>query len=497
MSHSLLLFLSADHLHAQVMASGKISVQREFSDSQEDHDNFAAFLKGVKYPTYLLVDLVEEDFRHETVPHLFGRSRHALLQRKFEQFYRNTPFREAVLLKRQKGGRRDDDMLFSALTNPTLVTPWLDILLAQQTPLAGIYSVPQISAPLIKDQPSSHLLLISWEKHAGLRQTYFSDHRLQISRLTPIHGDMTFHEIVVAELTRTYQYLKSLSLLPAGQSLDVLILCHADDHTKLQDDRLPDNADMRFSFIELTDIARQLKIDHHFPDSDARQIFLRQLAAHPPSVNYAGADHVHYHSIWQFNHRLGWLSAALLLGSALLAATTAWQGGFDSEEAQTSLAEAQRIQTEAQRITASFPNTYASASDMKTGVTTMRKIAQYSLLPEEALAPISAVLDRHPQAELDELGWQTDPAAASGNTSADAHTHVVTLKGRLTGFTNNYRAALNYLDELQRDFTAQGYLAITLSKPLDISPVGNIADQREVRENGLAFSLNISRTDTK
>ncbi len=40
----LLLFLSAGHLHAQVMAGGKIDTQHEFPDSPESQENFAGFL---------------------------------------------------------------------------------------------------------------------------------------------------------------------------------------------------------------------------------------------------------------------------------------------------------------------------------------------------------------------------------------------------------------------------------------------------------------------
>lgn len=489
MEHPLLLFLSAAHLHAQLMVSGKISTQREFSDSPEDRRDFASFLQSVKRPAYLLVDLVEEDFRHESIPHLFGGMRATLLQRKLEQFYHGTPFREAVLLQRQKAGRCDDDMLFSALTNPSLITPWLNIMLAQQTPLAGIFSVPQISAPLIEGHPSQHLLLISWEKYAGLRQTYFSNHRLRVSRLTPTHGEAPFHDILVNELTRTYQYLKSLSLLPGGQALDVLIMCHADDHARLQDGRLPDNADMRFSFVELADIARQLKIDYRFTDSDARQIFLHQLAAKPPKVNYANAEHAHSHAIWQLNHRLGWLSAGLLLGSLLLASATAWKGGSDANEAAFLDTETRRLTAEAQQITQSFPSTYAPAPDMKAGVMVMRMLTQSDRQPANTLQPISAMLDRHPQIELDELAWQahSEPAA-----NAPAAGHTLTLKGRLTGFASDYRAALNYLDDAQRDLTAQGYLVTILNKSLDVSPGGNIADRREELDGALGFSIKLT-----
>src|SRR3989339_645748 len=360
----LLLFLSADHLHAQVMERGRIITQHGFPDSPEGQENFAEFLKTAKHPAYLLVDLIEEDFRQETVPHLFGRSRHALLERKFDQFYRGTPFPQATLLQRQKTGRRDDDMLFSALTNPALIKPWLDIMLAQQTPLAGIYSVPQISAPLVEDHPSSHLLLISWEKFAGLRQTYFSKHRLQISRLTPVNADLTFQQAVVSELTRTYQYLKSLSLLPSGQTLDVRLLGHSHDLIELQLE-LPRSADMRYDFVDLADLAKRHHIDYSFTDSDASQVFMHQLATRPPQTHYANATHTHYFTLWQLRLALNLASGMLLSGMLLWGMPNLWQSSNNAAEAASLKTLAQRTLGEAQKITLAFPNTYAPAADMK------------------------------------------------------------------------------------------------------------------------------------
>jgi hypothetical protein len=494
MKHCLLLFLSAKHLHAQHMAGGKIVAQREFSDSPDGRANFATFLQNAKYPTYLLADLIEEDFRHETVPHLSGGSRTALLQRKFEQFHRGTPFRQATLLQRQKTGRRDDDMLFSALTNHALIAPWLEIMLAQQTPLAGIYSVPQISAPLVENHPSNHLLLISWEKFAGLRQTYFSEHRLQISRLTPIHAGLTFHAAVANELAHTCQYLKSLSLLPSGQTLDVRILCDAEDRAELEAGKPSDGADISYEFADLNEVARQLKVDYRFTDSDASQIFLHLLAAKPPKANYANAGHRHYHQLWQLRRGLNWSSVALLLCSLSLAATDIWQSSSNTEEVVSLNTRTQHILGETQQITHTLPNIRTPASDMKTGVSVMRKLDQYAPVPSEILHPISAMLDRYPQIELDELSWQTnatEPIPAS--TLADVPAQIITLNGHLTGFANDYRAALNYLERFQRDLTAQGYQVTALAKSLDLSPGGSIAGQREARANAFGFSLKLFR----
>jgi hypothetical protein len=492
MKPSLLLFLSVDHLHAQHMLGGKIIAQGAFKNTPDDREKFTHFLQPIKCPSYLLTDLIEEDFRHEIVPHLMGGSRAALLKRKFEQFYRGTPYHQATLLQRQKTGRRDDDMLFSALTNPALITPWVDILLAQKIALAGIYSVPQISAPLIKNYASKHLLLISWEKFSGLRQTYFSNHHLQISRLTPVQGETTFHDAVVKELLRTYQYLKSLSLLPTGETLDVYILCNAYDRDQLYN-RLTISVDMFYDFVDISKVSAQLNIEQVGNDSDATQIFLRQLAKNPPSTHYANTNHTYYYKLWQLKNVLNFASVVMFIGALGLSAMNVLQSSSSVDEAKSLQHRTQQTLEEAQKITQSFPNTYAQATDMKSGVTVTRKLAQYNTVSDEALRPVSLTLDHYPKLEIDDLAWQTSAAEpVAPKTRGDVPAQVLTIKGHLTDFANDYRAALTYLEQFQNDLTAQGYQVTALSKPFDASPTGSITDQSEAIKSPLGFSLKIS-----
>ena len=477
MKHSLLLFLSVKRLQAQLMAEGQIAAQKEFPDTLEGQASFSAFLQTAKCPTYMLIDLIEEDFRRETVPHLTGSTRTALLQRKFEQFYRGTPFRQAVTLQRQKTGRRDVEMLFSGLTNPSLITPWLDIMLDQQIPIVGIYSVPQISAPLVKSSPSNHLLLISWGKHSGLRQTYFSDHHLQISRLTPVHDELTFQDAVVKELARTYQYLKSLSLLPVGQILDVVILCHSSDRSELRA-KLTDDADMSIEFSDIEETGKQLKVNYPFTDSDATQIYLNQLITFRPNTNYANAEHVRYYNLWQLRRVLNWGSAVVLIACVLGSTGYFWQSNRNSPDIDSLEFQAQHMLREAQQITQSLPPTHAPAADMKASVSVMQKLKRYEPAPSVYLDPISAALDHFPQIRVNELGWQasaTEPVAS--NTVADVPAQVITLKGDLRGFNNDFRSALAYLDRFQLDLSKRGFQVTALTKPLDTSPGGSLADK--------------------
>jgi len=68
---------------------------------------------------------------------------------------------------------------------------------------------------------------------------------------------------------------------------------------------------------------------------------------------------------------------------------------------------------------------------------------------------------------------------------------VITLKGDMQGFGNDYRAALAYLDRFQLELNKRGYQVTALARPLDVSPSGSIANQSEASENQLGFSFKL------
>ena len=271
------------------------------------------------------------------------------------------------------------------------------------------------------------------------------------------------------------------------------ILCHRNDLNLLQAE-LPDSPDMRYDYADIEEIGKQLNIDYLFTDSDASQIFLQHLAAHPPKSHYANASHTHYHALWQLKHTINLTSGALLAGTLLWGAFDFWQSSGDASEAEALKIQAQHTMGEVQKIMLTFPSTYAPAVDMKSAVSVMRKLDQYSPAPLDVLKSVSAALDRYPQIKLDDLAWQidaTEPVAPG--TLADVPAQVITFKGHLTDFANDYRAMLNYLERFQGELAAQGFQVTTLAKPLDVSPSGSIADNLESSEHALGFSMKISR----
>lgn len=470
MSRKILFFLSTDSFHAHVWKNGVLDTPYYFTNSAEGLERFSEFLQKHRDPAYLLVDLIEEDFRQETVPHLTGANRQALILRKFEQYYRSTPFRLASLQQRQSEGRRDDELLFSALTNPARISAWLELLLLHNTPIVGIYSVPHASVPLIKDIDSDHLLLLSWEKNAGLRQSYFLNKRLRFSRLTPINPNSTFAEAIATESARTHQYLQSLSLTPQGELLNVHIICHANDRLQL-DARLASNHQMQFAYLDLQQLGKHLKSKTTYADSDATPLFLHLLATQPPRASYAAPTQTRFYQLWQTNRGLFGLAAATALTCIVWSTLSFMEGSGINEEVDTIKDQAGRMMRDAQNITQNFPvstGSTASASDMKTAVTLFRNLQHYSVPPQQILKGLTDTLDHFPRIRTGKLGWQS---AAGGNLPEQ----VITFNGELVDFGNDYRGALSYLERFQLMLTRAGYSVTPDKLPLDFSTKGSIS----------------------
>lgn len=499
MSRKILFFLSSDNFHAQVWKNGAISKASYFPNSTEGLEQLSDFLQTHRDPAYVLVDLIEEDFRHEVVPHLTGANYQALVQRKFDQYYRSTPFRLASRQRRQSDGRRDDEMLFSALTNPARISAWLDLLLLNETPIVGIYSLPHASIPLVNEIENDHLLLLSWERDAGLRQSYYFNKRLRFSRLTPLNPGNSFADAVATETARTYQYLQSLSLTPQGEQLQVYIICHDSDKAHL-DTHLPASHNMRYAYLDLQQLGKRLKAKNTYTDSDATPLFLHLVATRTPGANYATAQHTHFYQLWQTKRGLFALAAITALVCIAWSALSFMDSSNVQTEIESLTAQSRRLTEETQHITQGFRNnnnllnpdgSTVQASDMKTAVTLFRRLQNYSVPPQQILEGLTATLDNFPRIRTGKLGWQMTDVPGNGS-SGTYPAQVMTFNGELTDFGNDYRDALNYLERFQLTLTQAGYTVTPIKLPLDFSSQGSISgDINEASDKPAEFSLKI------
>ena len=205
--------------------------EQVFSQSAAGQTEFGIFLSRPdleQHTAYVLVDLIDEELQTHNIPGLRGAARKGLIERRLERLFRQTSYRRAVTQGRVSGGA--ERILFSGLTSPHLVRPWLQILQEKNIRIAGMWSIALLSSLLLhKIAPLSTNVLFVSLNSAGQRQTFFSSGQPLVSRLVPRqYGDIKqAAEAIYSETGRTRLYLNGLRLLSRELPLDVFVLCSA------------------------------------------------------------------------------------------------------------------------------------------------------------------------------------------------------------------------------------------------------------------------------
>ncbi len=276
-----------------------------FAQTQAGREGFARLLDAQPLTgrLHLLADMSAEELRTETVPRLRWANRTGLIEQRLERLFRQTPYRRADSQGGQTG--TTEQILFSALTAPALVQPWLDPLLQRGLPIAGLWSMALLSRALMHAatpgaRSSTHALWVCLTG-AGQRQTYFHQGRTLVSRLIPHPpgGSAQTAAAIHAETGRTRQYLNTLRLLRREMPLEVTILCGPElaDHLHRHPAPAPD---CRMQPMLLEELAVRLGLpaaQHRFAThaphlegdecDNAEWLIAEQLLLHPPTNHYA------------------------------------------------------------------------------------------------------------------------------------------------------------------------------------------------------------------
>lgn len=503
MADKLLFFLGSEWLSVYPSKRGQFleGEQQRFANDVSGHAALASLLK--KYPKatcYLLADLVEEDFRSESVPHVSGKDRKDIVDRKFEQFYRNTPFRHAQILYREQDGRRDDVTLFSALTNPDLVSPWLDIMLEHEASIAGIYSVPLISKQLVSHIPSSHLLLISWQKYSGLREIFYRDGHISFSRLTPLIDTDVIAKSLQIELNRTYKYLSSLSLLPVDQPLDVCIICSKDDKNKLQE-ILQDSDNIRYIIEDIDLLTDRIGLKTEFTDSDATPLLLHLLARRPPVNQYAIADYTHFHDLWKAKSLLKISVATAAIICVAWSSMNLWETSGLHQDIKSINTMKASIKAQESKIEADYPRFPVSVDRMKAGVSVIQKHSASALSPKQFLIKISQKLESFPMIRLNSLSWRVTSSSGAVQKNGSQliaqasipNTNQEILIGGEVLSSLNLRDTIDSILQFRHALGKEGFLVTPITMPVNLDSGASIAGDldSEKKLQGSAFVMKV------
>lgn len=460
-----LLYLTDGGLCACTWRNGALTPMQDFSGTS-GMERFADFIGSGHRTIHFLADLVEEDFRTETVPHLPFGEQAELAQRRLAPFHGSTPFRRAERLYRHSDGRRGDVMSCSALTRPERIASWLDILLSRQAPLAGIHSAATVSAALSRHLDSGHALLLSWGKRAGLRLSCFERGHLLFSRLVPAGEALPPEQTIAEETARTRQYLIGTGLVAPEREIDVCLLCCAHDRAEMET-RLHSGDGVRYVFLDLDELAHRAGLKTLGASSDATPLLLHLTASAPPRAQYAGPAHTRF-------FRLRRLSRFLhVSGVSLLALSLAWSaaGIIEADRLTDAIRlageQASQLERRARRATVDFDALPATPAGMKEAVTLWQAADRRAPAPQVLLSALGETLLEQPPIRLERLSWET--AAQS-----------IALEVGLEPAPDSYRHALDQIERFRRTLAQRGCDARILS------PQDNVAEKRLPR-----FSLQL------
>lgn len=471
---------------------GQIDVAYEFSADEDGRENFLRCLVETNPdPIYILVDIVEEEYRQDIIPHVFGSDRKSVLERKFARLFRGAKYSHALNQGRETEGRKDDKVLLTAITRPDVVVRWVEVITGQKVPIAGIYSLPLLSQLLLKtiDARGPNSLLVSVQGASGLRQTFFRDRHFKISRLAqmPKIGSVPYASYVMAELEKLRRYLNSLGLISRDAPLDIYMLSHGEWLNELEQ-HCRDSIDQRYFLIDIAEVAARLGLKAALKTPYSDVVFNQLLLNERPKNHYAKAQETKYFALHRMRH--GLLAASV----GLLSISIAWSG-FNFLDAVSLKRQALDAEQKANFYQARYsvarqdlPPTPVEPTDIKTAVDIVETLRHHKAGPIPMLELISAALDSLPNVRLDQIEWYStvDPNATSnGETRRTeivdddpierdqkySHYHIAVFRGHLQSFSGDYRAAIDQADELIGELARHPDVkrAKVLEYPLDVT----------------------------
>ena len=473
--------------------------------------------------TCIIADVVEEEFREETIPHVPAWERRALLRARADRAFREAPHVHFTMLGRERRGRRDDRVLFSAITRPAVLAPWLAPMARCGVPLAGIWSPALLTGRLLKaiGATSENVLIVSLQSGGGLRQTWFRRRRLRLSRLavTTDPSDGHIGAYIRAEIEHTRRYLDTLPETEDTNSVEVHVLGHGamlDELRREQRRATGGDSGTGCTLVDLAGVARRLGLRSWGGEATADRLFVHALVERPPAGDYARPEETRVFITARARARLNSAAAALVAGGCVVAGATAFEGAIERGQARSLGLQATVYESRYRAAQAALPHAPAAAGDLDRAVVAANLLRERRADPVELLAMVGHALAEFPQVRVERIAWRTsrDPRSFDGagesrfadgeHEPADPgragqvqHGHgrdlfqLALISARIEPFEGDYRAAIDTVYRLVDTLAVPAGVEHVriLDLPLDLGPGQTLSGDVETTADTAAFQI--------
>lgn len=488
---------------------------------EPDADGFAQFndylSQATSIPSQLLVDLIEEDFRREHIPHVSGSDRKAVISRMIDRHYRGEPHVHVENLGRSKEGRRDDHILLSALTNHTILDPWLTPMDQHKVPLAGIWSLPLLSGQLLPalKVDGKNILILSRHIRSAQRESYFQDGKLMLSRQAKLDRDKRDDDLPAASLENLVKGTEQIHIFLTNQRImgftDKLnVYCILPKALLDQVHEISKDTNLiKYKFVNLQKLFSHYKL-RNCAHQEADVLFSYLCASMPlRNDHYALSKQKQNFYRYILNRFVGWGSAmATLLIS--VSAGLLWLNSMELDQKRHSI-ETQRTILERRYQTdfSGIQQKLTDSANVQASVELVRRLQlEASLSPERMFAPLSQVFSdpRFAAVQLDGFIWkkysteeltqvlqtqqasvseqQSDGVAAEANepeavAENSSSQPMITLSGYFRRGSLSYSATVNTINDFAEALRKLPNViqVVILKMPVDVRPALGFADE--------------------
>lgn len=420
MTNKRILLFNGNQVTAYLWHNSQLQEETSFLPHPEGLQAFASYLQQQRRSLfYWLTDTAEESFQLEEIPYVQGRDRTALIARRLKQYFYGTPLSTALTLGRSSTGRRDEKILFVALTRPETMSVWLDVIRQQETILAGIYSVSLILASiaphwLATEKPT---LLIT-QTASGIHESFFLDKKLQFSRLTPLNlGTVQsikapgIAQTIAIESVKTYQYLVGQRQLKPRTPIRVAVLLTPEQRTDVES-QCKSTELLEFDFLEFDAIAKREKLkpsSHTTPQPTLDQLLMHCLVVKPPAQQFAPPVEQHAYRIWQLRLALTAVAIIALISGLLFALKTAFDTNALKQATSNAITQTVLTTQRYNALLSSLPQTNIGPDNLRALMARYESIQNNTTDLAPLLSHLSDALNNNSAIELTSLEWKVEP----------------------------------------------------------------------------------------
>lgn len=489
-----------------------------FEPTESGLEKFRSYLSQTeKLPGKFLVDVIEEDFRNEKIPHVGSKDRKAVISRLVDRFYRSSKnYSYSEVIGREKTGRKDDIVLLGAMTNPQLIQPWITILDECEVPLSGIWTLPLVSKNLLKTikATSGVVLLVSQQVNSNVRQTLFRDGKLVSSRQSIVNQDINdisgIGELAAPEVRRTIEFLRAQGAIGSSETVNLHILGSEEQLISLQQ-WFKTTDQQTVSIHPIVEIQKNLglkNVGEKFSDSIFSWLCVQQSL----SASHYGESS----TFSRYHNKLAatalYVASLLVIIVGVLLAESNISRAIEYEKSISLLKQQKNSYKELySKKFKDFEEVFQNAGVMNSAVELAGRIKRNSeTSPLDFMISLSDVLNQHKVSGLsiDKIEWRPISVNEKNHKIQKANftgklpvKHDAIVTGRIAIPENNYRASVDHIQKIIESLKASPRIESVeaLIMPVDLRSGSkfstesgvNIKHRVKVETSGV-FSLKIT-----